>query len=219
MHILVVLSTEEWKGTSCGVGNANEAILSCSEQKCIRNQKFAAENGLPILKNVLLPKTRGFHVCLETLRCSLDAVYDITVGYKHRCPTFMDNVFGVDPSEVHLHVKRFRPHEIPSSENDTGAWLMERFKIKDTLLSDFTVQGHFPAQVIEGDLSTLKYLLSPAIIIALTCTCTYFTISSLWFKVYIIASCIYLTSATYFNIRPSSVVASLKALLSGPKYV
>nr|DAD40634.1 TPA_asm: hypothetical protein HUJ06_014957 [Nelumbo nucifera] len=51
-------------------------ILLCflyREEKCIRSQKFAAENGLPILKNVLLPKTRGFCACLEALRGSLDA--------------------------------------------------------------------------------------------------------------------------------------------------
>lgn len=45
----------------------------CSEQKCVRSQKFAKENGLPVLKNVLLPKTRGFNVCMEILRGSLDA--------------------------------------------------------------------------------------------------------------------------------------------------
>ncbi|KAG7977866.1 hypothetical protein I3843_05G053700 [Carya illinoinensis] len=44
-----------------------------TEQKCIRNQKYAAENGLPILKNVLLPKTKGFCACLEELRDCLDA--------------------------------------------------------------------------------------------------------------------------------------------------
>ncbi|GKV26558.1 hypothetical protein SLEP1_g35840 [Rubroshorea leprosula] len=44
-----------------------------SEQKCIRNQKYAAENGLPIMKNVLLPKSKGFSACLEELRGSLDA--------------------------------------------------------------------------------------------------------------------------------------------------
>lgn len=47
--------------------------LLCSEQKCIRNQKYAAEKGLPILKNVLLPRTKGFCACLEELRGSLDA--------------------------------------------------------------------------------------------------------------------------------------------------
>ncbi|KAJ6679254.1 LYSOPHOSPHATIDYL ACYLTRANSFERASE 5-RELATED [Salix purpurea] len=44
-----------------------------SEQKCQRSQKFASEVGLPVLANVLLPKTRGFHVCLEVLQNSLDA--------------------------------------------------------------------------------------------------------------------------------------------------
>ncbi|KAK9216068.1 hypothetical protein WN944_008075 [Citrus x changshan-huyou] len=48
--------------------------LDTLEQKCIRSQKYAAENGLPILKNVLLPKTKGFCACLEDLRGSLDAV-------------------------------------------------------------------------------------------------------------------------------------------------
>ncbi|KAL8145079.1 hypothetical protein AgCh_003330 [Apium graveolens] len=44
-----------------------------TQQKCEKSQKFSADNGLPILKNVLLPKTKGFHACLETLGNSLDA--------------------------------------------------------------------------------------------------------------------------------------------------
>jgi hypothetical protein len=47
--------------------------ILCSEQKCNSSKKFAAEAGLPVLTNVLLPKTKGFHTCLETLRDSLDA--------------------------------------------------------------------------------------------------------------------------------------------------
>lgn len=43
------------------------------DQKCVRSQKYAAENGLPVLKNVLLPKAKGFFACLETLRGTLDA--------------------------------------------------------------------------------------------------------------------------------------------------
>ncbi|GJT07674.1 hypothetical protein Tco_0842136 [Tanacetum coccineum] len=46
-----------------------------TERKCVKSQQFAAENGLPVLKNVLLPKTRGFHACVEILRGSLDAGY------------------------------------------------------------------------------------------------------------------------------------------------
>lgn len=44
-----------------------------SEEKRNRSQKFAADVGLPVLSNVLLPKTRGFCLCLETLRNTLDA--------------------------------------------------------------------------------------------------------------------------------------------------
>lgn len=44
-----------------------------SEQKCLRSQKYASENGLPIMKNVLLPKSKGFCACLEELRDSIDA--------------------------------------------------------------------------------------------------------------------------------------------------
>ncbi|KAL0376131.1 UNVERIFIED_CONTAM: putative 1-acyl-sn-glycerol-3-phosphate acyltransferase 5 [Sesamum calycinum] len=80
-----------------------------TEQKCLRSQKYASENGLPHLKNVLLPKTKGFYACLEHLRGSLDAVYDITIGYQHRCPSFLDNAFGVDPSEVHHPHPTCRP--------------------------------------------------------------------------------------------------------------
>lgn len=49
------------------------SFSSCSEQKCLRSKKYAAEHGLPVLKNVLLPKTKGFCACLQELRSSLAA--------------------------------------------------------------------------------------------------------------------------------------------------
>lgn len=54
----------------------------CSEKKCKSGQKFAAEVGLPVLTNVLLPKTKGFHTCLEALRGSLDA------GFSYKSCSF-----------------------------------------------------------------------------------------------------------------------------------
>ncbi|CAN6459829.1 unnamed protein product [Victoria cruziana] len=108
-----------------------------TEQKCLRSQKFAKENGFPILKHVLLPKTKGFTTCLEVLRNSLDAVYDVTIAYKPRCPTFLDNVFGIDPSEVHIHVCRVPLPEIPLLEPEAVSWLINTYQQKDNLLSDF----------------------------------------------------------------------------------
>ncbi|KAK9286105.1 hypothetical protein L1049_014485 [Liquidambar formosana] len=174
-----------------------------TEQKCTRNQKYAAENCLPVLNNVLLPKTKGFCACLEDLRATLDAVYDITIGYKYRCPSFLDNVFGVDPSEVHIHIRRIPLNDIPISEDDVATWLMETFRLKDQLLSDFYSQGHFSQQETEGGLSTMRCLVNSMVVIAFTITCLFLTFfSSIWFKIYVSSACAYLATATYFNMRP-----------------
>ncbi|XP_057974753.1 probable 1-acyl-sn-glycerol-3-phosphate acyltransferase 4 [Malania oleifera] len=185
-----------------------------TEQKCLRSQQFATENGLPVLKNVLLPKTKGFYACLEALRGSVDAVYDLTVAYKHQCPLFLDNVFGVDPSEVHIHVRRIPVEEVPASEDEAAAWLINTFQLKDQLLSDFNAQGYFPHQGTEGELSTLECLVNVIVVIALTGIFIFLTFfSSVWFKLYVAASCAYLASATYFNFRPLPVVDIVKAML------
>ncbi|XP_016650850.1 PREDICTED: probable 1-acyl-sn-glycerol-3-phosphate acyltransferase 5 isoform X2 [Prunus mume] len=184
-----------------------------TEQKSIRSQKYAAENGLPVLKHVLLPKTKGFSACLEELRGSLDAVYDVTIGYKPSCPTFFDNASGVNPSEVHMHVQRIPLDNIPTSEDEVTTWLMNRFHLKDQLLSDFDSEGHFPDEGSEGDLSTLRCLVNLVAVIVLTGTCAYLTIfSSIWFKIYVSSVCAYLTAATIFNIRPLPLVSLVKVL-------
>lgn len=177
-----------------------------TNEKCRKSQKFANENGLPVLKNLLLPKTRGLHTCLEVLRGSLDAVYDITIAYKNNCPTFMDNVFGVEPSEVHMHLRRIPVEEIPFSDSEIAPWLMDAFQLKDQLLTDFITNGHFPNQGTEDELSTLGCMANCAVVLSITGIFTYLTFYSfLLFKVYVGLSCVYLAFATYFNIRPSPI--------------
>ncbi|KAJ6730012.1 1-ACYLGLYCEROL-3-PHOSPHATE ACYLTRANSFERASE-RELATED [Salix viminalis] len=181
-----------------------------SEQKCQRSQKFANEVGLPVLKNVLLPKTRGFCLCLEVLRGSLDAVYDVSIAYKHQLPTFLDNVFGTDPSEVHIHVRRIPAKEMPASDSEAATWLMDRFQLKDRLLSDFKAHGHFPDEGIEQELSTLRCLVNFTVVISLTALFIYLTFfSSIWFKTYVCLACACLASATRFKFRPLPVTKLL----------
>uniref|UniRef100_A0A2P2J6N0 1-acylglycerol-3-phosphate O-acyltransferase n=1 Tax=Rhizophora mucronata TaxID=61149 RepID=A0A2P2J6N0_RHIMU len=185
-----------------------------TEQKCMRSQKYAAQNGLPILNNVLLPKTKGFYACLEELRGSLDAVYDVTIGYKTRCPSFLDNVFGVEPSEVHINVRRVVVDDIPMSEEEVSSWLMNVFQLKDQLLTNFYSQGHFPHEGTEGDLSTVECLINLTAIVVLIGLCTLCTLlSSIWFKIYVSLVCCYLASATYFNVRPLPVIDFVKAVV------
>ncbi|KAJ8538011.1 hypothetical protein K7X08_014551 [Anisodus acutangulus] len=186
-----------------------------SEQKCKRSQEFASQNGLPVLKNVLLPKTKGFYACLEILRSSMDAVYDVTIAYKNQCPTFLDNAFGVDPSEVHIHVRRIPLEIIPASEKEASKWLMETFQFKDQLLSDFIANGHFPNEGTEQELSTAKCLANLLIVVVITgifiCFAFY---SSIWGKIYVGFSCIYIASAAYFNFRPYPIFGSVNERLT-----
>ncbi|XP_057425399.1 probable 1-acyl-sn-glycerol-3-phosphate acyltransferase 4 [Lotus japonicus] len=189
-----------------------------TEQKCKSSQKFAAEVGLPVLTNVLLPKTKGFHACLEALRGSLDAVYDVTIAYKNQCPSFLDNVFGVDPSEVHLHIRRIPVEEIPASEAKADSWLMNTFEIKDQLLSDFKVEGHFPNQVNDKELSTFKGLLTFTMVVGFTAMFTYFTFFSLiWFKLYVGLSCAYLSIATNYKFQMMPLTNYVHALYNSKK--
>ncbi|XP_074279232.1 putative 1-acyl-sn-glycerol-3-phosphate acyltransferase 4 [Silene latifolia] len=174
-----------------------------NEQKCKRSQKFAAENGFPVMNHVLLPKTKGFYACLDTLRSSLDAVYDVTIAYKHNCPTLMDNVFGVDPSEVHIHIQRISLNKMPVSEDETAAWLMNAFQQKDKLLTDFCNHGHFPNQGIEPPMSTMKCLINCSSVMAITAFFAYLTFVFKWVRLFIAFSCAYLYLATHFNFRPT----------------
>lgn len=134
------------------------------------------------------------------------AVYDVTIAYKNQCPTFLDNAFGVDPSEVHIHVRRIPLEEIPESEKEASRWLMKTFHFKDQLLSDFIDNGHFPNEGTEQELSTKKCLVNLVIVMAITGIFIFFTFhSSIWGKIYVGFSCIYIASAAYFNFRPSPI--------------
>lgn len=136
----------------------------------------------------------------------------MSIAYKHQCPSFLDNVFGVDPAEVHIHVQRIPVDEIPASDSEAAAWLMNAFQLKDQLLSDFMALGHFPNQGTEEELSTLKCLVNFTVVMCLTAIFAYLTFfSSIWFKIYVGLACVYLASATYFKFQLSPVLGFVKA--------
>lgn len=148
----------------------------------------------------------------------MSAVYDVSIAYKNRCPSFLDNAFGVDPSEVHIHARRFPIRDIPTSDNDAAAWLIDAFQFKDQLLSNFKAQGHFPNQRAEEELSFEKCLLNFMLVFSLTAIFFYLTFfSSFYFKIYVGLACIYLASATHLKFQPMPVIGFVRKLLSFQK--
>jgi lysocardiolipin and lysophospholipid acyltransferase len=98
-------------------------------------------------------------------------VYDVTIAYKHRLPDFLDIVYGVDPSEVHVHIRTIELNEISTSEVEVTDWIRLRFRQKNQLLSDFFAKGHFPDEGTEGGLSTQKCLANVFTIVGFTGIC------------------------------------------------
>ena len=141
-------------------------------------------------------------------------MYDVTIAYKNNCPSFSDNVFGVDPSEVHIHVRRISIEDIPATEAKSAAWLIATFELKDKMLSGFNDQGHFPDIVAQEELSLVQCLANFMLVILLTAVFIYLTFCSLpWFRIYICLSCVYLTMATHLDIRSMPFLGFVTTIL------
>jgi len=104
--------------------------------KAERSRSYAEDKGLPILRHVLLPRTKGFVATLEGLGDHADAVLDCTIGYPDGVPTLWQWIKGAAP-RVSLHVRRFEVDTLPADDAGRAAWLMERYVEKDRLLAGF----------------------------------------------------------------------------------
>lgn len=130
-------------------------------------------------------------------------MYDLTIAYKDQCPTFMDNVFGIGPSEVHIHIQRIPVGEIiPASDEGASAWLMDKFKLKDHLLTYFTANGYFPESREEEKLSDFQCTMNFILVVSVTAIFACLTLYSYWSRVYVVLSCICLASVTYLRVQP-----------------
>jgi lysocardiolipin and lysophospholipid acyltransferase len=121
-----------------------------SPKKLEISQKFAKANDLPILNNVLIPRTKGFCALIEGLRSRCDSVYDFTIVYDHQRITppsaigFVLSRFLVKPIQVNVHVRRWKISEIPKERGQLEAWLVKVWQEKEELIENFFKIGKFP---------------------------------------------------------------------------
>jgi len=119
-----------------------------NKKKLSESQEFAKKNDLPLLHNVLYPRTKGFSFMAKFFRDnpgSVDYVYDYTVGY-YPCGVGIEKFLqGPIPVEVHIHVTRHLIADIGKEESDFAAWCIYRFQLKDKLLDYFDRHHKFPS--------------------------------------------------------------------------
>ncbi|CEG80807.1 hypothetical protein RMATCC62417_15090 [Rhizopus microsporus] len=115
-----------------------------TSKKLQESQAFSRERGYPVLRNLLLPRIKGFATCVNEFRGShIKYVYDFTLGYRHKsklgqsAPSMVRvHARSLWPEyEFHVHVRRFAIENIPRDEIELGHWLRQLWVEKDQFLS------------------------------------------------------------------------------------
>ncbi|KAF5941287.1 hypothetical protein HYC85_022454 [Camellia sinensis] len=77
-------------------------------------QEYAASAGLPVPRNVLIPRTKGFVSAVSQMRSFVPAVYEVTVAIpKSSPPPTMLRLFKGQSSVMHVHLKRHLMKDLP----------------------------------------------------------------------------------------------------------
>lgn len=90
---------------------------------------------------------KGFKKSVDSLRSTVDAVWDVTLGFPDYVPETEKSLLeGKFPQEVHFHVKRYDIKDAPSEEGEFQEWCTKLWKEKDQLLEEFYNDKHFHDQ-------------------------------------------------------------------------
>ncbi|KAB2098013.1 hypothetical protein ES319_A01G208800v1 [Gossypium barbadense] len=138
-----------------------------TQAKLVAAQEYATSQGLPIPRNVLIPRTKGFVSAVSHMRSFVPAIYDITVAIPKSSPSpTMLRLFkgqsSVDftfkfciimkfrPSlKVHVHIKRCLMKELPEMDEAVAQWCKDLFVEKDKLLDKHRAEDTFSDQPLQ----------------------------------------------------------------------
>ncbi|KAJ6832021.1 1-acyl-sn-glycerol-3-phosphate acyltransferase PLS1 [Iris pallida] len=114
-----------------------------TQAKLLAAKEYASQ-GLPIPRNVLIPRTKGFVSAVNNMREFVPAIYDVTVAIPkdQQSPTML-RIFKGQPSVIHVHMKRHAMKELPETEDEVAQWCKDIFVAKDALLDRHLADGTF----------------------------------------------------------------------------
>ncbi|KAF6172784.1 hypothetical protein GIB67_038164 [Kingdonia uniflora] len=115
-----------------------------TKAKLLAAQEYATSTGLPVPRNVLIPRTKGFVSAVTHMRSFVPAIYDVTVAIpENENPPTMLRIFKGQPSVVHVHIKRHLMKELPETEEGVAQWCKDVFVAKDALLDKHISENTF----------------------------------------------------------------------------
>ena len=116
-----------------------------SEEKIKASQEWCRENGRPVMRHILYPKTKGFAVSAVELKGKLDAVYSITLGCPdpNRAPSFGALLRGEQPV-LQLCMSRWAADDLPETEEAMKQFCADVHVKKDLALRECKRTGRFP---------------------------------------------------------------------------
>ncbi|KAK9104430.1 hypothetical protein Scep_021274 [Stephania cephalantha] len=108
-----------------------------TQAKLLAAQEYAASTGLPIPRNVLIPRTKGFVTAVSNMRSFVPAIYDATVVVPKSQPSpTMLRILKGQPSVVHVHIKRHLMKELPETDDGVAQWCRDVFIAKACTMDD-----------------------------------------------------------------------------------
>lgn len=107
------------------------------------SNEVAKSKGYTELQHLLLPRPKGFQLCMEHLQQDVDWVYDCTLAYPSGAPPSMADLICGRGGAVDIHFRAFKPISIPSGEKENAEWCRELWKAKDLLLQQHAAKRSF----------------------------------------------------------------------------
>lgn len=115
-----------------------------TQAKLLAAQEYAVSTGLPIPRNVLIPRTKGFVSAVSHMRSFVPAIYDVTVAIPKSSPApTMIRLFKGQSSVMHVHLKRHLMKELPETDDAVAQWCRDMFVAKDALLDKHSAEDTF----------------------------------------------------------------------------
>ncbi|XP_031503678.1 1-acyl-sn-glycerol-3-phosphate acyltransferase PLS1-like isoform X1 [Nymphaea colorata] len=115
-----------------------------TQEKLLAAQQYAMTAGLPVPRNTLVPRTKGFVSTINTIRSFVPAIYDVTVAVPRGQPApTMLNILARKPSVIHVLIKRHSTDELPKTDAAIAQWCRDTFIEKDLLLDAHAAENTF----------------------------------------------------------------------------